>query len=215
MMRGAAMAGALAMTVTTALAQEGAAAGRRAGPPAAPEWDFAATGYWNAPRAGGGYASGIFAADRGALHLEARINYEALHAQSAFVGWTFSWGEAVKLEATPIVGGVTGDVRGPIGGLELALSAGRFDAYLEGERVHDRSDAAASYTYVWSELGWRPAEWLRVGAAAQRTRIWGGDRELQRGPFVQLTRAGLTVSGYWFNPGSSAQVAIVSLGVTF
>lgn len=215
MMRGATIAGALAMTATMALAQEGAASGRRAGPPAAPAWEFAATGYWNAPRGGDSYASGIFAADRGALHLEARVNYEALHARSAFVGWTFSWGDAVKLEATPIAGGVTGAVRGPIAGLEAALSAGRIDGYLEAEHVHARGDAAASYTYAWSEAGFRPAEWLRLGAVAQRTRVWGGDRELQRGPFVQLTHARLTLSGYWFNPGSSAQVAIVALGVAF
>jgi hypothetical protein len=179
------------------------------------KWEFNATGYWNDSRPGESYASGIFLADRGALHLEARANYEAIHAQSAFVGWTFSAGDAVKLEATPIVGGVTGATRGPIAGLEATVSAGRFDYYVEAEYVRDRSDHETSYTYAWSELGFRPAEWLRLGAVAQRTRIYGGERELQRGPFVQLTQGKLTLSAYWFNPGSSEQVAIVALGVGF
>jgi hypothetical protein len=179
------------------------------------KWEFNATGYWNDSRPGESYASGIFLADRGALHLEARANYEAVHAQSAFVGWTFSTGDTVKLEATPIVGGVTGATRGPIAGLEATISAGRFDYYLEAEYVRDRSDHEASYTYAWSELGFRPVDWLRLGAVAQRTRIYGGDRELQRGPFVQATYGKVTLSAYWFNPGSSEQVAIVALGVGF
>jgi hypothetical protein len=179
------------------------------------KWEFNATGYWNDSRPGDSYASGIFLADRGALHLEARANYEAIHAQSAFVGWNFSVGDAVKLEATPIIGGVTGATRGPIAGVEATLSSGRFDYYLEAEYVRDRSDHEASYTYAWSELGFRPVEWLRLGAVAQRTRIYGGERELQRGPFVQATYGKVTLSAYWFNPGSSEQVAIVALGVGF
>lgn len=214
MRRGAALAAGLAVAATLAQAQD-EPGGRRAWRPEAPGWEFAATGYWNAPRAGDDFASGIFAADRGALHLEARANYEAIHAQSAFVGWTFSWGEAVKLEATPIVGGVTGAVRGPVAGLEATLSAGRFDYYIEIERVEDRGDREASYTYAWSELGFRPAEWLRLGVVAQRTRLYGGDRELQRGGFAQLTKGAFTLGAYWFNPGSDDQVAIVSLGVSF
>ena len=49
-------------------------------------WEFALTGYWNSPKAASDFASGIFTADRGSLHLEARANYEAIHAQSAFAG---------------------------------------------------------------------------------------------------------------------------------
>lgn len=206
---------ALALGPALASAQEGEPGGRRASRPAAPDWEFAATGYWNTSRAGDDFASGIFAADRGALHLEARANYEAIHAQSAFVGWTFSWGETVTLEATPILGGVTGAVRGPIVGLEATLAAGRFDYYIEIERVEDRGDKEASYTYAWSELGFRPAEWLRLGIVAQRTRLYGGERELQRGGFAQLTKGAFTLGAYWFNPGSDDQVAIVSLGVAF
>ena len=212
-----ALAGALiVLAAAPACAEEVAEpTGRRAAPPAAPDWEFAATGYWNAPRGAGDFASGIFAADRGALHLEARANYEAIHAQSAFVGWTFSAGEEVKLEATPILGGVTGATRGPIAGFEATVSAGRFDYYVEAEYVRDRHEREASYTYAWSELGFRPVEWLRVGVVAQRTRLYGGERELQRGGLVQLTHGKLTLSAYWFNPGSSDQIAIVALGAGF
>lgn len=214
-MKGAARVVALALLLVPVLAnaQDAEPAGRRAGRPGIEAWEFAATGYWNAPRAGDDFASGIFAADRGPLHLEARANYEAVHAQSLFVGWTFSWGESLKLEATPIVGGVTGATRGPIVGLEATVAAGRFDYYVEAEYVRDRSAPDASYTYAWTELGFRPTEWLRMGAVGQHTRIYGGDRERQWGGFAQATFGKATVGAYWFNPGSSQQVVIVSAGV--
>ena len=176
-------------------------------------WELAATGYWNDPRGSDAFASGIFTADRDALHVEVRANYEAVHAQSAFIGYSFSWGEDVKLDARPIVGGVTGSARGPILGLEAAVATGPFDYYIEAEHVDDR--VGGSYNYAWTELGWRPFEWLRVGLAGQHTRLYGGDRETQRGGLIQLTHGKFTLSGYWFNPGTSEQIAIVALGTSF
>ena len=176
-------------------------------------WEFAATGYWNAPKGEDAFASGIFTADRDAWHLEARANYEAVHAQSAFVGYTFSWGKDVKLDARPIVGGVTGSARGPIVGLEATLATGPFDYYIEAEHVNDR--VGGNYNYAWSELGWRPVAWLRVGLVGQHSRVYGGDRETQRGGLVQLTHGNFTLSGYWFNPGSSDQIVIGALGLSF
>lgn len=217
-MRRAAHFAALAFGFATVLAQaqeSGEPGGRRASRPEASDWELAATGYWNSPRGSADYASGIFAADRGPLHLEARANYEAVHAQSAFVGWTFSGGDAIKFEATPIVGGVTGAVRGAIAGFEASVSSGRFDFYVEAEYVRDRNEREASYTYAWSELGLRPAEWLRAGIVAQRTRIYGGDRELQRGGFAQVSLGEFTLGAYWFNPGSADQIVITSLGIAF
>ena len=179
------------------------------------EWSFAATGYWNAPREASSYASAIVSADRGALHLEGRANYEAIHAQSLFVGWTFEAGGEIKVMFRPIAGFVGHSLRGPIAGFEASLGSGRWDYYIEAEYVHDREDHAASYAYAWSELGFRPAEPLRVGLVGQRTRIYGGDRNYQGGGFAQLTYGKATLGTYWFNPGSSSQVVIVSLGAAF
>ncbi len=176
-------------------------------------WEFVATGYWNAPKGENDFASGIFTADRDAWHLEARANYEAIHAQSAFVGYTFSWGDSVKLDARPIVGGVTGTARGPIAGIEATVSGGPFDYYIEAEHVNDR--VGGNYNYAWTELGWRPVEWLRVGFVGQHSRVYGGDRETQRGGLVQFTQGKFTFSAYWFNPGSSDQIAIGALGISF
>jgi hypothetical protein len=180
-----------------------------------PAWEFSLTGYWNQPREGGGYASAIGIASRGPLHLEARANYEAIHAQSIFVGWTFEVGDEVKLEARPIVGVVGHALRGTVVGFEGSLAGRRWDYYIEVERVNSRTEGTADYTYAWSELAWRPTENLRLGIVGQRTRIHGAEREYLGGGFAQVTHGKATLGAYWFNPGSADQVVIVSLGLAF
>ena len=181
--------------------------------PAGPAWEFALTAYPTVVRdTDDNYTSVIGTADRGSLHLEARYSYEAVHARSAFVGWTFSGGDRLTWEITPLIGGVWGPLDALVPGVELGLGYGRFDFYLEGEYVDDGDEP---YTYAWSELGFSPRDWLRLGIAAQRTNIFGGERDIQRGPFAQFSWDRFTVGGYWFNPGSDEQVVITSVGVSF
>ena len=200
---------------TSALAAEEGHAGRRASPASKPSWEFGITAYPTVVRGGDNYTSAIAVADRGPLHLEARYNYESVGARSAFVGWTFSGGETLTWELTPLLGGAWGTTQAFVPAVEGSLSWRQFDFYLEGEYVRDTKEQTSSYWYAWSELGFRPAEWVRLGVAAQRTRAYGGERDIQRGPFVQFTWRTITVGGFWFNPGSSEQVFVGSIGVTF
>jgi hypothetical protein len=204
---------AIVLGPATAAADE-PGSGRRAGPAAKPSWEFALTAYPTAVRHGDDYTSWIGVADRGPLHLEARVNYESVGARSAFVGWTFSGGEEVSWELTPLLGGAWGSTRAIVPGLEASVSAGRFDFYIEAEYVRP-DDQEGKYLYAWSELGFRPLEWLRAGLVAQRTRAYGGERDIQRGPFAQLTWNRFTLGGFWFNPGASDQVFVLSLGAAF
>lgn len=207
---------ALAMSSALVMAAEGGdRAGRRASRPDRPTWDFALTAYPTYVRDGENYTSAIAAADRGSLHLEARYNYESIGARSTLVGWTLSGGEDLTWELTPLLGGVWGTTRGFVPGLEASLASKSLDFYLEGEYVRSGEAVSDSYLYAWSELGYRPWEWLRVGIAGQRTNAYSGGRDIQRGPFAQLAWHRLTVGGYWFNPGSSDQIVVGMLGVTF
>ncbi len=204
-----------AITATSALAGEEDPSGRRASPASKPSWEFGITAYPTVVRGGENYTSAIAVADRGPLHLEARYNYESIGARSAFVGWTFSGGETLTWELTPLLGGAWGTTQAFVPALEASLSWREFDFYLEGEYVRDNKEQSSSYWYAWTELGFRPAEWLRIGLAGQRTRAYGGEREIQRGPFAQLTWRSITIGGYWFNPGSSEQVFVGLIGATF
>jgi hypothetical protein len=145
------MLAALASAVALADGDDGS--GRRASRPAKPSWEFGVTAYPTNVRGGENYTSAIAVADRGPLHLELRHNYEAINATSAFVGWTFSGGEAVAWELTPLLGAVRGTKQAFAPGLEASVTWGRLDYYIEAEYVDDRKGRADSYLYAWSELG--------------------------------------------------------------
>jgi hypothetical protein len=211
---------ALVLLVAAAATTSAFAAGDEPGAFHAPHaekaaWEFALTAYPTFVRGGDDYLTAVAAADGGPVHLEFRYNYESVGARSAFVGWNFAGGEDIKWELTPLVGGAWGTTQAFVPGLEASLAWKRLDFYIEAEYVRDAHVQSDSYLYAWSELGWSPVEWLRVGLVGQRTRIYGGEREFQRGPFAQLTWEHLTIGGYWFNPGSSDQILIGVIGLTF
>lgn len=153
--------------------------------------------------------------NRGPLRFEARHNYEARHATSVFVGWKFSGGEAFSYEVTPIAGGLFGSARAGIIGVEASATYGALDAYVEAEYVHDGGDAASHYVYAWSELGFRPLEWLRVGIVGQRTRVVHTSRDLQRGPFIQFALGKVSVGLYAFNPEGASRYTVMSIAASF
>ena len=173
------------------------------------------TGFYYAMRDQSDFGVGVASLNRGALHLEGRYNYEARDAGSLFVGWNIAGGDEVTFQVTPIIGGLFGAAHGVIPGLEAAVAYRSVDAYIEAEYVADPRNSSDSYHYVWSELGWKPAEWLRLGLVGQRTRVVHTDRDLQRGLFAQLLLGQTTLSVYYFNPDSGSRYAIGALGAQF
>lgn len=179
-------------------------------------WELSATGYYYALDNQSDYLSAIATADRDALHLEARYNYEALDSGSLFVGWTFSGGDALTWELRPILGAVLGSTQGIAPGFEASVAYGIVDFYTEAEYMHDFDVREDSFTYAWSELGFTPLSWLRFGLVGQRSRAYESDRDIQRGGFAQLTFGKVTLGTYVFNPDDSAdRFAIFSLGASF
>ena len=193
----------------------GSALAAEADAPSEPVWSGAVTGMYYAMRDQPDFGVGVGSLDRGPLHLEARYNYEARDSGSAFVGWKFSGGDTVTYEVTPIVGGLFGAARGAIPGLEASVAWRELDAYIEAEYVYDRNDSSASYFYSWTELGWKPVEWLRVGLVGQRTHTVDDGRDLQRGIFGQVVVGKATLGVFAFNPDSGSRYVIVSLGLRF
>jgi hypothetical protein len=176
----------------------------------------AVTGYHYAMRGEADFGVGVASLNHGSLRLEARYNYEARHSTSIFAGWKFAGGGGdVTYEVTPIVGGLFGDASGVIPGLEASVAWRNFDVYVEAEYVRDLDVKGDSYFYMWSELGWRPVEWLRLGLVGQRTRVVDTDRDIQRGVFAQATLGAATVGIYAFNPEATSRYVIISLGLAF
>ena len=173
------------------------------------------TGYYYSIPHQRDYGTAIASLNRGALHLEARYNYEAMDSGSIFAGWNFAGGDSVTYQVTPIFGALFGQTRALIPGLEASVAYAEVDAYIEAEYVRDLGTASDSYFYAWSELGWKPVQWLRVGLVGQRSRDVENGRNFQRGLFVQLIGDKVTLGLYGFNPDSSSRYLIVALGVQF
>jgi hypothetical protein len=182
---------------------------------AAPKVSGSVTGYYYAMREEPDFGVGVAAINRGALHLEGRYNYEVHDAGSLFAGWNFSGGDTVTWQVTPIIGSLVGAAHGVVPGVEVSVAYGAFDAYVEAEYVDDRQNRDDSYYYAWSELGWKPADWVRLGLVGQRTRTVHTDRDLQRGVFAQFILGKMTLAVYAFNPDSGSRYVIGAIGVQF
>ena len=173
------------------------------------------TGYYSALPDQPNLGMAVGSVNVGALRFEGRYNYEARASASAFVGWKFQGGDEIAWDFTPLIGTLFGRVRGVVPGFEAAASWKSFDFYIEAEYVFDRQDSDANYAYAWSELGWTPVEWLRVGLVGQRTRVVNNDRTIQRGVLLQLFAGKATFSLYAFNPDDADRYATFSVGLAF
>ena len=186
-------------------------------PPDADEnaWSFSASASTYVVPDDSNYVQPTFTADRGWLHLEARYNYEALDAGSAWIGYNTSGGETVEWEFTPMLGGVFGDTTGIAPGYKGSLGWRGLELYSEGEYVFDTGNSSDSFFYNWSELTLAPAEWFRFGLVTQRTRVYETDRDIQRGLLAGFSFKAASLTGYVFNPDDEEATFVIAVGLTF
>jgi len=183
--------------------------------PPVPEWSFRVAAATYIFKDDDNYIQPTITADRGALHLEARYNYEDMRSVSGFVGWNFAFERAVTVEVTPIFGAVVGDTDGIIPGVELTVSFRRLEFYSEGEYVIDLHRERRRFLYNWSELSVWATDWLRAGLVTQRTNTFFRPRDIQRGPLVGLAAGRFEGALYFFNPGSDDYYYVASIGMSF
>lgn len=159
------------------------------------------------------YAAALVAADRERLHLEARYNSEDLRTLSAFVGLNLGLGEELRLELTPMVGGLVGRTRGLAPGLVLDASWWKLELYSEILYVVDLGEPSGSTLHTWTELSLWPVEWARGGLVVQRTRPIQTGFDVERGLFAGLAHRHVTVTAHFLNPGSERAYTVFMLGL--
>lgn len=179
------------------------------------KWEFSLSAYTYFVPDDHEYVQPTLTADHGALHLEARYNYEALDTGSLFVGCNFSWGEKLTLELTPMIGGVFGEVNGVAPGYRLSINWNRLDFYAEGEFLIDCEDSSDSYFYVWNELGYSPTDWIRFGLAAQRTRLYESDVDIHPGFLLGFSWKQFEFTGYVFDVGFDDPTFVLGVAMGF
>lgn len=161
------------------------------------------------------YVAPTLMADRAWLHLEARYNYEGQDTASAWVGYNINHANRESWVITPMIAAVFGDTSGVAPGVEAIAAWKNFDFYTEGEYLISSGDDEDDFTYFWSELAYSPLEWLRAGIAAQRTRAYETDVDVQRGLLVGLKFGKMTLTTSLFEPGSDDQTVVVTGSTEF
>jgi hypothetical protein len=160
------------------------------------------------------YLNPNLAADRGPLHLEARWNYEAFEAGSAWIGWNLAFGEELAVEVTPMVGGVFGSVDGVAPGWLLSVGYGPFSLSSQGEYLIDASGSEGNFLYTWGELDWS-RDWFRTGLAVQRTKAYETELEVQRGLLVGASYRSVELAGYVFDLGWTDPTLVLAVTASF
>lgn len=178
------------------------------------DWELSAQVYAYRIREDRDYLQPTITADREALHLEARYNYEDRDTGSLWAGYNLSTGTDLRLELTPMIGVVFGQTAGIAPGLEATLSWKGFALYVEYEYLLDTGDHDDSYSYSWSELTYDPWDWLSVGLVVQRTKVYQTDWDSQRGFLARVFIKSLEVTFAYFNP-TEDPVYVLGLGITF
>ena len=161
------------------------------------------------------FAQPTLAADHGRLHLEARYNYEALETGSAWLGYAFSAGKQVKVDITPMLGGVFGDLHGIAPGYGLTIGWSKLELYSEGEYFFDFEDSSEDFFYNWSELYIAPSVAWRAGLAVQHTRAYETGLDFQRGLMAGVSYKRVDLSAYVFNLGWEDPTVVIAAEVGF
>ena len=187
------------------------------------EWEFSLSTFTYLAQHERDYANPNFSADYGRLHLEARYNYEALKTGSVWIGCNFprfTIGKDLEINATPMLGGVFGDITGVAPGYSIEASYKIIKASTQGEYFSDAGNNSGDFFYSWSEFSASlpKADCVRAGLVVERTQA-SGNSEVRRGPLVGFKHkckdkdVDLTV--YWLAPGSREATFVFAVTVEF
>ena len=114
-----------------------------------------------------------------------------------------------------MLGVVFGDTSGVAPGYKTSLLWRKLDFNSESEFVFDTGESSDSFVYTWSELGWSPREWLRLGLVVQRTKVYQTDFDIQRGFLVGVAYRKASFTTYVFNPDAGRPIVVLGATVEF
>ena len=187
------------------------------------EWEFSLSTFTYLAQHERDYANPNFSADYGRLHLEARYNYEALKTGSVWIGCNFprfTIGKDLEINATPMLGGVFGDITGVAPGYSIEASYKIIKASTQGEYFFDAGNNSGDFFYSWSEFSASlpKADCVRAGLVVERTQA-SGNSEVRRGPLVgfkhECKDKDVDLTVYWLAPGSREATFVFTVTVEF
>ena len=138
-----------------------------------------------------------------------------MQSGSLWLGYNWSVGKKVTLDATPMIGGVFGNVNAIAPGLECTVTSQEAEAYSANQYIFNTDTKAGDFFYTWTQLLYSPVQWLSAGYVVQRTRTYHTSLDIQRGVMVQFAWKKTTFATQAFNMGETDPVFVFSLGRSF
>ena len=179
------------------------------------KWKFSLATFTYLAQHARDYVNPNFTADRDWLHLEARYNYEELKTGSVWFGYNFSSGKKLKFEATPMLGGVFGDITGIAPGYTITVRYRSIELSTQAEYFFDAATSDGDFFYSWSELSASPADWLRLGIVVERTQASGFSSDVRRGPLIGFKYKDVNLTTYWLAAGSDEATFVFAVTFNF
>jgi len=132
-----------------------------------------------------------------------------------WIGYNFNVGRNLVLEATPMIGAVVGKTVGIAPGYNVSLTYNRLSLSSSGEFVFDARHRSESFFYSWPQLAYSVTDWMRLGLAAQRTKAYQTELDIQRGVFIGLSYKKVEFTGYVFNFGWTEPTVVLEAAFSF
>lgn len=191
-------------------------------------WEFSFSTYTYLAQHERDYANPNFTADYDRLHLEARYNYEALKTGSVWMGYNFPGfciSKDLKVNATPMIGGVFGDITGVAPGYLIEVNYKEtIKASTQGEYFFDAGNKSGNFFYSWSEFSASlpKADCVRAGLVVERTQA-SGNSDVRRGPLVGFKHKykdkekdkDVDLAIHWLAPGSREATFVFAVTAEF
>ncbi len=142
---------------------------------------------------------------------EARYNFDELNTLSLYAGRKFSGTGNFSWQATPLIGGLIGQMNGGSVGVNFGLDHRKLFFTSLSQYSFSIENNTDKYFYNWSDLGYNATSWLYAGLAMQQTNIYRTVGRLEPGCMIGFSIRNWTIPLYAFNGGGQERYFVLGL----
>ena len=146
-------------------------------------------------------------------YAEVRYNYEAEKTLSVFMGKTFVNTSSFSYCISTMAGVVTGEFNGVALALNAELEYKKLFFSLQSEHTFSIENRNTNFIYCWSDVGYRPFDWLSTGFSIQQTSLCGA--KFEKGFFIRAQWRNWGLPLYVFNPEKAGKYVVLGLNFTW
>lgn len=142
---------------------------------------------------------------------EARYNFDELNTFSLYAGKKFTGGNVLSWEATPLIGGLLGQMTGGSLGMNFGMDYKRIFFSTQSQYSFSLENTTDKFFYNWSEVGVEATKWLYAGIALQQTNVYRTQGKMEPGCMVGFSFNNWTIPFYAFNTSNEERYFVLGL----